>query len=86
MNAMTDQDIRDTLAVLEEMRANRIRNIPVQALRGGYIGLKEGAYGLVSAIELSANRAWLRRIDVPDFDDSYEGIGPIQRKEISANG
>ena len=79
--SITKEQVR--LEIIEEMRAARIRNIPVRCVRGSCAFLNEGDIGLVSLQEF--DRGLLRRVECADFDaDNYSGHGPLTKVKKAA--
>ena len=69
------------IEAIEELRAKKIRNIPVKCISGQHLFLNEGEYGLASAEELGVNRAYIKPVQCDDFDvKAYAGHGPIKKK------
>lgn len=78
--SITREQVR--LEMIDEMRARRIRKIPVRCIHAAAGFLKKGELGVVSQEEFSGNKAFLVRVECPDFDsENYPGYGPLTKKK-----
>lgn len=73
------QDIQKQMAKM--LKANT-PSIVVRCISGSHCGIAEGEVGIVSEVSYANNRAFLRRIECPEWDPKgFDGTQPLKKKE-----